>query len=82
MPLSRLVPSKATATEAAMTWEADEPRKPSQIAIGDVLDDVSIPELQLYLAQLEAEMARVRDEIIRKDAHKRAAMAAFKTPDR
>ncbi len=62
-------------------WEADEPRKAKVIAIGDDLDDVSIPELQLYLGQLEAEMARVRDEIARKDAHKRAAMAAFKPSD-
>ena len=43
------------------------------------LDNVSVPELKEYLAQLKAETARVEAEIQKKEKYKNAADALFKT---
>ena len=43
------------------------------------LDALSIDELTDYIAQLEAEIARVRAEIARKEIHAQAASAFFKS---
>ncbi|MBI3420222.1 MAG: DUF1192 domain-containing protein [Proteobacteria bacterium] len=43
------------------------------------LSSVSVPELNEYIATLEAEIARVREEIARKSGHKDAAAKFFKS---
>lgn len=43
------------------------------------LSSISVPELNEYIALLEAEIARVREEITRKSAHKDAAGKFFKS---
>ncbi len=43
------------------------------------LSAVSVPELNDYIAVLEAEIARVREEIARKSSHKDAAAKFFKS---
>ncbi len=42
------------------------------------LSGVSVPELNDYIAVLEAEIARVREEIALKSSHKEAAAKFFK----
>ncbi len=42
------------------------------------LDPLSIDELNDYIAELEAEIARVKQEIAKKSAHLSAAAAFFK----
>ena len=42
------------------------------------LDPLSVDELNDYIGELEAEIARVRQEIARKQAHRSAAAAFFK----
>ncbi len=44
------------------------------------LDKLSVPELHDYVAQLREEIARVEQEISKKDKHKNAAAAFFKKP--
>lgn len=42
------------------------------------LDPLSIDELNDYIAELEAEIARVKADIVKKSAHLSAAAAFFK----
>jgi uncharacterized small protein (DUF1192 family) len=51
------------------------PRKPRP------LDDLSIGDLNAYVAELQAEIARVEAAITAKQAHMTAVAALFKTPD-
>jgi uncharacterized small protein (DUF1192 family) len=51
------------------------PKKPKPKDLGSI----SVPELNDYIALLEAEIARVREEIARKSAHKEAAGRFFKS---
>ena len=44
-----------------------------------VLDNVSVPELKEYVQQLKDEMARVEAEIQKKEKHKAAVDALFKS---
>lgn len=43
------------------------------------LDALSVPELKDYIAQLKAEITRVEADILRKEKHKAAADALFKS---
>ena len=43
-----------------------------------VLDALSVVELTDYIAELEMEIARVREEIARKESHAQTAAAFFK----
>ena len=44
------------------------------------LDPLSVDDLREYIAELEAEIERVRAQIAKKDAQRLAASAFFKTP--
>ena len=64
--------------EARWTMDADdlEPRK--AIAKPKDLDAMGIDELEDYIADLEAEIARVREKIAAKQSFKSGAEAVFK----
>ncbi len=59
-----------------MDVEDFEPRK--QKPKPRDLSPVSAGDLEEYIVQLEAEIARAREEIARKQSHKSAASAFFK----
>ena len=42
------------------------------------LDDLSIADLEEYIAGLEAEIARARQDIVRKDRHREGVEGLFK----
>jgi uncharacterized small protein (DUF1192 family) len=42
------------------------------------LDDLSIAELEAYIADLEGEIVRVRADIDKKDSHRRSVEGLFK----
>lgn len=60
-----------------MDLEDFEPRK--QKPKPKDLSSISVGDLEEYIAMLEAEIARVREEIGRKQSHKSAAAAFFKS---
>lgn len=45
------------------------------------LDDLSVDDLHALIAEHESEIARIRAAIEKKEAHRAAAAAFFKTPD-
>ena len=53
-----------------------EPRKPTPKP--KLLDPLSVDELEVYIQELQNEIARVRAEIAKKQAHLNAAAAFFK----
>lgn len=61
-----------------MDWDDMVPKPKPQAAIGDPLAALSIGELHARIAALEGEIARVRAEIEKKQAHEAAAAALFK----
>ncbi len=56
----------------------DLPKPKPSMVIGESLESISLAELEQRIKALEAEIARVRDEINRKQASKSAADAFFK----
>ena len=63
-----------------MSIEDDLPRpKPARL-MPPVLDGFGVAELNEYIVELEAEIARVRTEIARKQSHRSTADAFFKKP--
>lgn len=60
-----------------MDLEDFEPRK--QKPKPKDLSSISVGDLEEYIAMLEGEIARVREEIARKQSHKSAASAFFKS---
>ena len=60
--------------------DEDLPKPAKTLLVPPVLDSYGIAELNAYIADLEAEIARVKAKINTKDAHKTAAAAFFKTP--
>lgn len=60
-----------------MDLEDFEPRKTKPKSKD--LSAISVGDLENYIAMLEAEMNRVREEIARKKAHKDAVAAFFKS---
>jgi uncharacterized small protein (DUF1192 family) len=45
------------------------------------LDNLSVPDLRDYIAQLKTEIARVEAEVQKKEKHKAAADTFFKSKD-
>jgi uncharacterized small protein (DUF1192 family) len=58
----------------------DLPKPAKTLLVPPLLDSYGIEELNAYIADLEAEIARVKAKIAVKDAHRSAAAAFFKTP--
>lgn len=64
-----------------MDWDDIVPKtaKGMQLAVGDNLETLSVAELEQQIVTLEAEIARVRDELDKKRRHEAAASALFKS---
>lgn len=60
--------------------EEDLPKPSRTLLAPPPLDNLGIAELNAYIADLEAEIERVKAKIATKDAHKAAAAAFFKNP--
>ena len=60
--------------------DADEPRPPARRVTPLALDLLGVSELTAYIEELEDEIARVRGEMGRKEAHRLAAQSFFKSP--
>ena len=56
----------------------DEPKKPTNMVIGENLDAISVAELEQRIQALESEIIRLRAEIAKKQASRNAADAFFK----
>jgi uncharacterized small protein (DUF1192 family) len=56
----------------------NEPRPPAKMVIGENLDAISIAELEQRIQALDSEIARIRAEIVKKQAGKAAADAFFR----
>ena len=52
-----------------MDWDDALPRPKSQAAIGDALAALSVGELEARITAFEAEIERIRVELIKKRAH-------------
>lgn len=64
-----------------MTFSEDEPPpRPKKLLIPPALDMLGVEELQGYVADLRAEIARVEQAMTAKKAHRDAAAAFFKAP--
>jgi len=64
-----------------MTFPDEEPPpRPKKLLIPPVLDSLGVEELRAYIADLQAEIARVETAIAGKQAHAAAAALFFKTP--
>jgi uncharacterized small protein (DUF1192 family) len=61
-----------------MSFE-DLPKKPPTVTVGEVLDLLSVSELEQRVQDLEAEIARTKAAIQSKRASKTAADAFFKS---
>lgn len=60
--------------------EEDLPRPAKKLLVPPVLDMLGVDELNTYIADLNAEISRVKQAIAAKQAHKDAAAAFFKAP--
>jgi uncharacterized small protein (DUF1192 family) len=66
-----------------MIFSEDEPPpRPKKLLLPPSLDLLGVEELAAYIAELQAEIARVEQSIATKRAHKDAASAFFKTPSK
>jgi uncharacterized small protein (DUF1192 family) len=62
-----------------MDWDDARPKPKPTAAIGDNLAALSVGELEDRIKAFEAEIERVRTELIKKRAHEPAAAALFKS---
>jgi len=62
--------------------DEDAPAPKRRLLLPPALDALGVDELALYIADLEAEILRVKAAISAKDSHKAAAAAFFKMPSR
>ena len=60
--------------------DEDLPRPTKKLLLPPPLDLLGVTELEAYIADLEAEIRRVRQAIAAKQAHRDAAAAFFKAP--
>jgi uncharacterized small protein (DUF1192 family) len=64
-----------------MIFSEDEPPpRPKKLLLPPPLDLLGVEELAAYVADLQAEIARVEQAMAAKRAHKDAAASFFKTP--
>lgn len=60
-------------------WDDDKPKPKPKAAIGDDLSTQSVAELEARIASLREEIARTEAEIARKAAQNRLAQDLFKS---
>ncbi len=60
-------------------FDEELPKKPRSGAFPRNLDAMSVGELEFYIGELEAEIARVRGDIQKKKASMDAASSVFKS---
>jgi uncharacterized small protein (DUF1192 family) len=60
--------------------DEDLPPRPKKLLTPPVLDSLGVEELRAYIADLEAEIARVQEAIKSRQAHAAAAALFFKSP--
>lgn len=63
--------------EDGMDW--DEAKPGAVTAVGDILSNLSVGELEQRIKELEREIERVRQELTRKRSHEAAAAKLFKS---
>lgn len=64
-----------------MTNPDEELPRPSQkLLVPPPLDLLGVAELEAYIGDLNAEISRVKQAIVAKQAHRDAAASFFKTP--
>lgn len=64
-----------------MLEDDDKPRKkPQDIVLGQLLDGISIADLEARIVALRAEIGRLEAEIGKRQGHRAAAEALFKRP--
>ena len=56
----------------------DQPKRKSDMVIGENLDAISIAELEQRITTLDSEITRLRAEIAKKQASKAAAASFFR----
>ncbi len=61
-----------------MDFEDDRPKPKLAHVIGEMLDAISLEELEQRIAILDQEIGRIRAEIVRKTSSKSAADAFFR----
>ncbi len=61
-----------------MDWDEAKEKSAKNAAVGDLLDKLSVGELEARIAAFEAEIVRVRGELAKKKAHNAAAEGLFK----
>lgn len=59
-------------------FDDDRPKKPALHELGQVLDDLSVAELEERIGLLEAEIARLNQAILEKNDSRSAADSVFK----
>ncbi len=60
--------------------DEDEPKKPAPRVASPLLDGWGVEELESYIGELRAEIARAEAAIAAKQSHRAAAAAFFRTP--
>jgi uncharacterized small protein (DUF1192 family) len=60
-------------------FDDDRPKKPTAHEIGSDLSLLSVDELKLRVALLQAEIARLESEIVSKDSGRQAAENLFRS---
>lgn len=61
-----------------MDWDDLKPKPKATMAVGDVLDTLSVAELEARITAFTAEIERLKAEIQRKKAQTSAAESLFK----
>ena len=62
-----------------MDWDEPKPKSNVTIAVGDVLDLLSVDELNARISALRDEISRVEREISKKQSHQSQADSVFKS---
>ena len=74
-------PAPPPGQDRSMIFSEDEPPpRPKNLLVPPPLDMLGVEELAAYVAELQGEIGRVEQAMVKKRAHKDAAAAFFKAP--
>ncbi len=62
-----------------MDWDDEKPRTTKAVTIGEVLEALSIDELNARIEALDLETVRIKKEIAARKAHEATAQSIFKS---